>query len=276
MKETTLAEIADDFDLFLLDQFGVLLDASGAYPDAPAAVAELGTRGKRIGIISNSGKRSGPNKERLGKRGFDTAHIAAVISSGEATHGVLEDRIGRDLPKGAKVLVLSSDGDPSGIEGLDLMPTDNPEEADLVLIAGSQGETVTLAGYSRQLEGPAARGAPAICSNPDMTMLTDDGTTFGAGRIAALYRELGGQVDEIGKPHALIYRFAADRLGVDDPNRVLCIGDSPAHDVRGGKGAGFKTALVRTGIHADEPLADLLARVPDSDEPDFIIPSFAF
>ncbi len=276
MRETTLAAIADRFDLFLLDQFGVLLDASGAYPEAPAAVAELGSRGKRIGIISNSGKRSGPNKARLGKRGFDTAHIAAVISSGEATHGVLQNRIGRDLPAGAKVLVLSSDGDPSCIDGLDLTVTDRADDVDLVLIAGSQGETVTLAQYAQQLEGPALRGVPAICSNPDMTMLTDEGTTFGAGRIAELYRKLGGQVDEIGKPHALIYQFAADRLGVSDPDRVLCIGDSPAHDVRGGKGAGFKTALVRTGIHADEPLADLLARLPDSDQPDFVIPSFAF
>ena len=98
----------------------------------------------------------------------------------------------------------------------------------------------------------------------------------GAGRIAALYRELGGQVREIGKPHPLIYRVAVDRLGLSDTDRVVCIGDSPAHDIRGGRGAGFKTALVRTGLHANEPLDLLLAALPDCEQPDYVIPNFAF
>ena len=34
MKHTTLEELADQFDAFFIDQFGVLMDASGPYPFA--------------------------------------------------------------------------------------------------------------------------------------------------------------------------------------------------------------------------------------------------
>lgn len=275
MKQTSLIALMEDFDVFLLDQFGVLLDSAKAYPDAPAALGELSRRGKRVGILTNSGKRAGPNADRLESMGFDRNHIDAVISSGEAARSVLSGMIGSVVAKAAPVLVLSRGGDLSCIEGLELTETDNPAIAELVLIAGSRGEEVTLDAYADLLGAPAARGVPALCTNPDMTMLTERGPAFGAGRIAQLYRELGGDVDEIGKPHPLIYEVAIKRLGAEDPSRVLCVGDSPAHDIRGAHGAGCKAALVRTGIHARDPLEQVLADAPPSDHPDFVIPGFA-
>lgn len=275
MKETSLSALMDQFDTFLLDQFGVLLDGAAAYEGAPATVSELFRRGKKVGILTNSGKRAGPNAARLERMGFDGNHIHAVISSGETARSVLLVMIGGVLSRGAPVLVLSRGDDLSSIEELDLSQTGDPAIAELVLIAGSRGEEIPLEHYAELLEGPAARGVPALCTNPDMTMLTATGPAFGAGRIAQLYRELGGQVDEIGKPHPLIYEVAIARLGALDPAGVLCIGDSPAHDVRGAHAAGCKAALVRTGIHADEPLDRLLAEAPPGDHPDFVIPRFA-
>jgi len=58
---------------------------------------------------------------------------------------------------------------------------------------------------------------------------------------------------------------------------VLCIGDSPAHDVAGGRAAGHATALVRTGLHADLSEAELLALCrAQAAVPDFVLPAFAF
>jgi HAD superfamily hydrolase (TIGR01459 family) len=291
MIETTLAELADRFDVFLLDQFGVLLDGTGAYEKAPDALATLANRGKKIGIISNSGKRAAPNAARLEQKGFDLKNICTLISSGEAAHAILSGLIGTGLigagwigagwigerlQRNAKVLILSRDNDLSCIEGLDLVPIDVPEQADLILISGSKGDVMTLSDYAETLKPAAARQIPALCTNPDMTMLTEQGTAFGAGSIARLYRELGGEVDAIGKPHPLIYQVAADRLGISDPARVLCVGDSPAHDIRGGHAAGYSTALVRTGIHADAQLTDLIATLPHCERPDYVIPGFVF
>jgi ribonucleotide monophosphatase NagD (HAD superfamily) len=103
-------------------------------------------------------------------------------------------------------------------------------------------------------------------------MLTPVGKRFGAGVIAGLYEDLGGKVEWVGKPFPLIYRMALDALGKS--RRVLCIGDSPAHDVAGGQTAGLETALVRTGLHADLSDDALQKHCRATAMPDHIIPGF--
>ncbi|MDJ0684618.1 MAG: TIGR01459 family HAD-type hydrolase [Alphaproteobacteria bacterium] len=275
MRETTLNDLADQYDFFLLDQFGVLLDGSAAYPDAPQALAGLVSKGKQVVVLSNSGKRAGPNEARLVRMGFDRADFAAVVSSGETAYALLSAEIGRTIAPKAPVLVLARDSDRSCIEGLDVSETDDPDQAALVLISGSRGEEISLETYETLLMGPARRGVACYCTNPDMTMLTKSGPAFGAGRIAALYEKLGGAVTYVGKPYARIYELAMERLGGPDPSRVLCVGDSPEHDVRGAHAAGCPAALVRTGVHAGVPLQTVLTDAPSSDLPDYVIPGFA-
>lgn len=272
-----LEELTGRFDAFLVDQFGVLLGGDAAYPWAPAALARLAATGKPVVLLSNSGRRSAPNIARLRRLGFDRGSFQTVLSSGEAAHAELKRRIGVDIEPGTAVLVLSRENDMSGIDGLALHPTEDPETAELILLAGSCGDVQTLEEYEKLLADPAQRGALCICTNPDITMLTDRGPTFGAGRIAQLYEALGGPVERVGKPHPLIYRVAGTLMPGIAPCRILCIGDSPEHDVRGGQASGHATALVRTGIHADlsaEALADLCER--EAAVPDFLLPKFDF
>ncbi len=69
IRARTLHDLVDHYDAFLVDQFGVLLDGAGAYRHARAALDELYARGKRVLLISNSGKRSAANVGRLGRSG---------------------------------------------------------------------------------------------------------------------------------------------------------------------------------------------------------------
>lgn len=269
--------LAKEYDAFLIDQFGVLLNGNGAYPFAPAALSALAATGKPILLLSNSGKRATPNEARLTKLGFNRADYLGVLSSGEAAFTALQRRIGHTIPSGAKVWVHARDNDTSAIDGLHLIPTNSPDTADLILLAGSQGDTLTLAQYEALLLQAAVRKVPLLCTNPDIEMLTPTGTHFGAGRIATLYQSLGGPVEWIGKPYPLIYAEAALRLPGIPANRILCIGDSPAHDIAGGHAAGHATALVRTGLHADMTEADLRALCKaERAIPDHILPRFDF
>jgi HAD superfamily hydrolase (TIGR01459 family) len=277
MTPKSLGALAEAYDAFLVDQHGVLLKGNAAYPGAAEALSELAARNKRVVLLSNSGKRSRPNVERLLRLGFDPTSFITILSSGEAAYAVLADRIGHELRFGAKVLVLSRDGDLSGIDGLALEMTEDPGQADLILIAGSRGEELPLDFYEDLLSEPAGRRVPALCTNPDLIMLTDKGSAFGAGRIAERYAALGGPVEYIGKPHPLIYRVARQHIGDVDPLRILCVGDSPDHDILGAKRAGFSAALVLTGIHADQPLESLLGRCTDLDAlPDHVLTAFHF
>ena len=255
---TTLRDLADQYDAFLIDQFGVLLDGAGAYENAPWALSELAKTGKPIVILSNSGKRAAPNEARLTRLGFARGDYQTVLSSGEAAYRLLSE-MGGDRRGGATPVWLHArDGDQSAIEGLNLRSVASASEADLLILAGSQGDQQGLEWYRAELTPAAQRAVPCYCTNPDLEMLTPQGKAFGAGRIAALYEELGGSVTYIGKPYLQIYQIAGQILGQIAPRGVLCIGDSPAHDVLGGAGAGFSTALVRdTGLHAGADFAHL-------------------
>lgn len=277
LELTTFDDMALQFDAFLIDQFGVLLNGEGAYPFAPAALQRLAEMGKRVVLLSNSGKRAERNNKRLVRHGFGRNSFETVLSSGEVAFGYLKDHIGTDIKPGAKVLLLARDDDVSAIDGLSLELTSDQDEADLILLAGSRGDEMELSDYRIQLAAAAVRNVPCICTNPDMTMMTAVGRRFGAGRIAGLYEELGGSVHWIGKPHKMIYDAALALLGDADTNRILCIGDSPAHDIAGGQTAGLRTALVRTGIHADDTDADLVAECKKLGAmPDFFISRLAF
>lgn len=273
MTPATLPELADRFDAFLVDQFGVLLDGKAAYPWAAEALAFLAATGKPVILLSNSGKRSDPNAARLERLGFRRDSFRLVLSSGEAAWRHLSHRA---YPQGTKVWLHARDGDTSAIDGLGLALTDDPADAALLLLAGSQADVLTLDDY-RHLLTPAAGRVPMLCTNPDVEMLTPHGPRPGAGRIAALYAELGGRVDWIGKPHPLIYQEAARLLPGIPADLILCIGDSPAHDIAGGHAAGHATCLVRTGLHAAVPEAGLAALCQSEAGvlPDHILSRFA-
>jgi HAD superfamily hydrolase (TIGR01459 family) len=277
MTPTTLDWLAPRYDAFLIDQFGVLLNGAGAYPGAPATLLRLAGQGKRILLLSNSGKRQAPNIARLLQLGFDRSSFEAVLSSGEAAHALLTGRIGGDLAAGSRVWLHARDGDTSQIEGLPLTLVDTPAEADLLVLAGSQTDELSLADY-RALLGPAAeRGIPCLCTNPDMEMLTAHGLRPGAGAIAKLYADLGGRVEWIGKPYPFIYEEALRRLAGIPSDRILCIGDSPEHDILGAHRAGLAAALVRTGIHDGLSDPDRHARsVAAGAVAEYLLDRFAF
>ncbi|MBD8554863.1 TIGR01459 family HAD-type hydrolase [Rhizobium sp. CFBP 8762] len=268
-----IAALVDRFDCFLIDQFGVLRDGRGPYDGAAQTLDLLKAAGKRIIILSNSGKRSSENDRRLAKLGFNAQSWDWFLTSGEVAWRLLSaEASGRDQ---RKCLLISRDGDESPLEGVGLARTTRGEDADVVLIAASEGDVYTLDHYEALLAPAARRGVECLCTNPDKIMLTADGTSFGAGRIAELYEELGGTVRWIGKPFADIYAAAMEFLGHPDPARTVCIGDSIEHDIAGAASAGLSSLLVKTGILSTADDAELEALFTEHGAvPDFITPKF--
>ena len=93
MKHTTLRVLVDQFDAFFIDQFGVLMDATGRYSFAIEAIKNLSENNKPIILISNSGKRSEKTIKRLEKFGFDLALFTSVITSGEVAYWTIKNKI---------------------------------------------------------------------------------------------------------------------------------------------------------------------------------------
>ena len=107
MKHTTLEELADQFDAFFIDQFGVLMDASGPYPFAVDTVKRLSEYGKPIVLISNSGKRAKKNCDWLERLGFELNLFTAVITSGEVAYWTLKNKFQDDCSTMPKIYLIS-------------------------------------------------------------------------------------------------------------------------------------------------------------------------
>ena len=251
-----LLEVASQFDAFFIDQFGVLLDGGKPYSGAPEALSALGALGKPIILLSNSGKRGEANAQRLVQLGFARNSFQEVLSSGEVAHAQLALAIGTHLPPKPRIWLHSRDGDLSAVENLPVELVEAPENANLLLLAASNADRIELEDYQNLLRSAAEHNIPCWCTNPDIVMLSPQGSKPGAGRIAQEYVAMGGSVTFIGKPHLAIYQEALQRLQLKNP-RVLCIGDSIEHDIAGGADAGHKTCLVGSGIHARSSLKDL-------------------
>jgi len=243
MKHTKLEDLADQFDAFFIDQFGVLMDASGPYPFAINAIKRLSEYNKPIVLLSNSGKRAIENCERLERLGFDLNLFTAVITSGEVAYWTIKNKIEDGNFIKPKIYLISRDSDTSPIDGLSCEIAKYTDEADYLIIAGSESDTKPISYYTSLLEPMANKGVPAFCTNPDLVMLSPNGTSFGAGLIAKEYEKTGGSVTWFGKPHPLIYEFALNKIPGIEPKKVLCIGDSLEHDIRGSFNSNCSSAI---------------------------------
>jgi HAD superfamily hydrolase (TIGR01459 family) len=246
-----LADLASRYRGFIVDQWGVLHDGTRPYADALDCLVRLRDAGKRIVLLSNSGKRTRINRARLVEIGIDEALYDALVTSGEATWRALAERTEPFFAAlGRRCMLWSRYGDRSAVEGLALEVVERVEDAEFLLLAGVEDDA-RLEDFSAQLEVAAARGLPMVCANPDIVAVLPDGR-FGMapGALAHHYEQLGGKAGYVGKPHRPIYQACLEALGDMPRAEVLTIGDSIAHDVAGGAAMELDTALVMSGIHS--------------------------
>ncbi len=276
MKQPTnilgLREIVDLFDVFFLDQFGVLHDGKQPYPGVVEAIDELHKLGKQLIILTNSGKRAAPNLKRLVDMGFPDQSMHAVVSSGEvAWRGIQSGTFLSPYVSGGRAYIVGRHMDDYHFYDLGLEFVEKPERADFILILGSDAPRTTLDNYEALLSKAAEQGVPALCANPDIWMITSSGLHPAPGAIAELYDKLGGTVRYIGKPYADIYELALASSSVSEKARVVAVGDSVEHDVRGAKHFGISSILVRGGVSAELTSKEI---EQFDQQPDWIIPAF--
>jgi HAD superfamily hydrolase (TIGR01459 family) len=271
-----LREIADQFDLFLVDQYGVLHDGVTAYPGAIDGLAEIASRGRKIIVVTNSGKGAAANMARLRGLGFAGSRLDAVVSSGDvALHCVKSGALGPPFAAGAAACVIGRPGDSYAFSPDEFKLVARPQDAAFLVFAGSDAPRMSLETYRRDLTSVAKARVPAICANPDIAMIRDGELVPAPGAIARVYVDLGGAVEYVGKPYAPIFTHAVAAAALGPGARVVMIGDSPEHDVAGARAMGLSTLLVRTGIHSHLTEQELL-RICErcGGVPDFLVPTF--
>ena len=67
--------------------------------------------------------------------------------------------------------------------------------------------------------------------------------------IAELYKSLGGKIIIFGKPNIEIYIESLKKIKKLEKSRILAVGDSIYHDIKGANSYGVDSVLITSGIH---------------------------
>lgn len=258
MHDTTpilpgLAGLADRYDAFIVDLWGVVHDGERAYPGVVDCLRRLRAAGKRVCLLSNAPRRVGRVLHKLREVGVPADCDDLAMSSGELTYEALRDRpdaFHRAL--GRRCLHVGPPRDDDVYDALDLEVVARPDDASFVLCTGIDDWDDTVADYHDVLVAAVVRDLPMVCANPDLVVVIGTRLAICAGKLAQHYEKMGGRVAYHGKPHREAYDRCLALLGAPDRRRVLVIGDSFHTDLAGARAADLDGVLVTGGIHADE------------------------
>ena len=248
------AALADRYDGFVLDLWGVIHDGVNAFPHAVDSLRRLREAGKRTLLLSNVPRPNRAVQVMMRGMGIEDALYTDILTSGEAVRRAL-----RNPPNlwwaelGQRVFHLGPARDLPVLEDLPLQRVADPDEADFVLNTGPDDHRnpTDMAEFEPVLQACLQRRLPMICANPDLEVIRGGVRVLCAGALAMRYRALGGDVQSLGKPDPAIYQPVLQQLGLP-PERVLAVGDALRTDVAGASAVDLPACWVLDGVHGAE------------------------
>jgi glycerol-1-phosphatase len=259
IRAPDLGAVADRYDAFVLDAFGVLNVGDTPIPGAVARMAGLRAMGKRLVVLTNAA--SYPRAaalEKYRRLGFDFT-ADEVVSSRDVAAARLAA-----LAPGATWAALAATGDsfadiPARV--IDLLDTPGADQAADGFLLLSQARWTPQ--VQRCLaQALADRPRPLVVANPDIVAPREDSLTIEPGAFAHdLADRLGITPHWFGKPFPDAFDEARTRLPGIAPGRIAMVGDTLHTDVLGGKAAGMEAVLVTDhGLFAGRDVTPYIER----------------
>jgi glycerol-1-phosphatase len=242
-----LAEILDDFDAVIFDNFGVLSLGGPAIPEGASALSSVRELGKPLRILTNDGAKD----------------INAMVAGHRGRGYAFE---GPEIVPGYRLLRQAMDTHPLtrpwGVIGLTPLPEAHLTGSMISLTNEGIGRVEEIGGVvfldagewsepnqQRLITAMARDPRPLIVCNPDLTAPYPDELSLEPGWSAHLLAD-ATKIEPVflGKPFPDIYDVALRELGHIPRERIIAVGDTPHTDVLGAHAAGIKSLLVETGF----------------------------
>lgn len=264
-----LTQLKDEFDVFLLDAFGVLNVGDQAIASGPAAVKTLQSCAEVLVLTNGATQTPTEARQKYARWGYDFA-ASNIVSSRDVLFDALRDHP-CDMLWGVAAPVHAH---------LDEFPVATRRLVDDAAIYDDVDGFVLLStadwpSHRQALLIDALNRTPrsVLVGNPDIAAPREYGFSIEPGIHAkAIFEQCGVTPEFCGKPFNNAFAEVTKRLqhlgrAPIPPERIAMVGDSLHTDILGGAAAGYKTILVTghglfKGIDA-QPFIDASDIVPD-------------
>jgi HAD superfamily hydrolase (TIGR01459 family) len=237
-----LRSIAENYDIFYIDLWGVIHNGINLHKNAIEALEEITKAKKQYVLLTNAPRPNKIVKSFLEKMGMNKEIRENVYSSGEAALSYLK--------KNSLNEKFFHIGPPRDFDlFLDFKKNKmiEIEESSYLLCTGLfEGKGENLNYYKELLKDYTNK--KMICTNPDLIVDKGDKRELCAGSVALVFKEMGGKVVYFGKPFPEVYNQSID----NKEKKVLSIGDNLNTDIKGANLLNFDSLLISNGIHKDE------------------------
>lgn len=243
----SLLEVADEFDVLLLDGFGVLNVGQQVIEEMPAIINGLVAQGKQAFVLTNAATYPiSVNAGRYPKWGYEIPEDQVISSRNAAEHAVPTHPLST---RGRTWGVIGSPSyDPSTFDAKTVYLTkENVDSVDGILFLGSLDwdfeRNEWLIASMKKKPRPVVVGNPDVCAP-----LVGEFTVEPGAYVIDLKAIDGVDVHFFGKPFQLAYALSFNKIlkamGAIKPDRVVMVGDTLHTDILGGNTFGMKTALM--------------------------------
>ena len=237
-----LQSIADNYDLFYIDLWGVIHNGIKLHEGAIFTLKKLLEINKNFILLTNAPRPIQPVKEFLEKMGLEKKFRDKVFTSGEAALNFIK--------KFYSLKRFYHIGPPRDFDLFNNFRNNKSKEIDqcqYFLCTGLFDDyDQDLNYYKDLLEKHIDK--KMICTNPDLIVDKGNRRELCAGSVAMVFEKMGGEVVYFGKPYPEVYNQSTDNKN----KKILSIGDNLNTDIKGANLLNYDSLLISNGVHKNE------------------------
>ena len=237
-----LQSIADDYDVFYIDLWGVVHNGIKLHEKAMKVLKNLKMMKKEFVLLTNAPRPNETVKRFLEKMGMEKEIRDHVFTSGEASLNYL-----KKFHKMEKFFHIGPPRDFDLFNDFKNNQSKDLNECQYLLCTGLfDDHDQDLNYYKNLLEKHISK--KMVCTNPDLIVDRGDKRELCAGSVAMVFDKMGGEVVYFGKPYPEVYNQSID----NKDKKILSIGDNLNTDIRGANLLNYDSLLISNGVHRNE------------------------
>ena len=239
-----LQSIAENYDLFYIDLWGVIHNGIKLHEKAILVLKELLKMNKSFILLTNAPRPNENVKIFLEKMGMERELRDHVFTSGEASLNYL-----KKFQLSNKFFHIGPPRDFDLFNNFKNDQSKNLNDCQYFLCTGLfDNHDDDLNYYKDLLEKHTNK--KMVCTNPDLIVDRGSKRELCAGSVAMIFEKMGGEVVYFGKPYAEVYNQAID----NKDKKILSIGDNLNTDIKGANLLNYDSLLISNGVHKNEIL----------------------